>query len=672
MTGDGMNFLAAVFTGRPAAPEPYMDLDRDFATMAAPKAERASSSAAAKPSPLGVFRNSEKREEPPPRYPESPLCEWDPVRGGWDMLEPSGPVVIGPNAGGPRASRFDGRSQKGTVFSGEYPTADDLMGLDRDPSAPSRPFFRKSLSTSSPAASVKRKPLNIQTGHSYAPAVPQDLSPPPPYEPRGDGRPDPMDGIRYDFPSSSHIPNSTETLECLICSVPLPIVRRSSLPGVTVLDDYEDPNGLLCVDCRQNSIRLEKTAANRRYEEAMKPTTSKMCRECFQELDASYFPEVRIASYCSHDPECGVAMLTEDIWRFTDQATYQRYERTIKLKQDQECVVCTETLKGTDFPQTRITGTCTHEPATCLGCIAEHIRVQLDSRTWGQLSCPECPEPMVYVDVRRYATEETFQRYDTLAMRDGIATDPNFRWCPAPGCESGQIHNEGAVAPVLTCIACSARSCFTHQRLWHDGVTCDEFDRGVVAVPDDDDDGDEHVVGSSRGGLLSLLWASAVTDLGKSSIRADRSLAVRLHRAEQDEARRRERAQKLREDQRRMAKQRKQELAGERAVLGLSKRCPGKHPMQLPILLALHQEVDAGPQMLAPGAGEVCLLEECVKDNDDGVLHREGERLACLCPDWLFGLARDRATNASLIDDSAMSGDRVQRCPSAAHTMRLK
>jgi hypothetical protein len=247
----------------------------------------------------------------------------------------------------------------------------------------------------------------------------------------------------------------------------------------------------------------------------------------------------------------------------------------IKLRQDQECVVCTETIKGSGFPQTRITGTCTHEPTTCLGCVAEHIRVQLDSRTWGQLSCPECPEPMAYVDVRRYATEEIFQRYDTLAMRDGIATDPNFRWCPAPGCESGQIHNEGAVAPVLTCVACNARSCFTHQRLWHDGLTCDDFDRGVVANPDDGDS-DEQMAEPPRGGLLSSLWALTIKDPSESSSHRDRELAMRLHRVEQDAARRHELGRKRKEDQQRLFRQRNQELASEKAVLGLSKLCPGK------------------------------------------------------------------------------------------------
>ena len=82
----------------------------------------------------------------------------------------------------------------------------------------------------------------------------------------------------------------------------------------------------------------------------MKPRDARMCCACRQELEASDFPEVQIASYCSHGPhtciycikesivrmldeglpeiiscpQCGVVMLDEDIWRFTDQTTYQR------------------------------------------------------------------------------------------------------------------------------------------------------------------------------------------------------------------------------------------------------------------------------------------------------------------------------------------------------------
>ena len=245
----------------------------------------------------------------------------------------------------------------------------------------------------------------------------------------------------------------------------------------------------------------------------------------------------------------------------------------VKLNRDLECVVCAETLKGRDFPDGRITGTCTHESTTCNGCIAQHIRVQLDTRTWGQLSCPECPSPMTYADVQRFAAADTFQRYDALAMRDGIATDAQFRWCPAPGCGSGQIHNEGADAPIITCVDCGARSCFTHQRLWHEGLTCEEVETG--ASP------------SSRGRRLTPQERAdreMATSLQREEEEANRAAATQMQR-ERDLAAERERQERAREEeenrkarkaQKVLARQRAEELASEREIQGISKACPGK------------------------------------------------------------------------------------------------
>jgi IBR domain, a half RING-finger domain len=239
------------------------------------------------------------------------------------------------------------------------------------------------------------------------------------------------------------------------------------------------------------------------------------------------------------------------------------------MNQDVECVVCAETLKGRDFPDCGVTGTCTHEATTCNSCIAQHIRVQLETRTWRQLTCPECPAPMAYADVQRFATAEIFQRYDALAMRDGITTDAQFRWCPAPNCESGQIHNEGADAPIITCVACGARSCFTHQRLWHEGLTCEEFETGVSP--------------SSRKRRLTAQERAdqeMATRLQQQEEENNRAAAAQLQR-ERDLAAERERQEeeanrKAREAQELLARQRAEERASEREILGISKKCPGR------------------------------------------------------------------------------------------------
>lgn len=52
---------------------------------------------------------------------------------------------------------------------------------------------------------------------------------------------------------------------------------------------------------------------------------------------------------------------------------------------------------------------------------------------------------------------------------------PNWRWCPAEGCGHGHLHKPRK-SPWVSCSRCHTKICFKHQRLWHTGMTCQEFD----------------------------------------------------------------------------------------------------------------------------------------------------------------------------------------------------
>lgn len=65
--------------------------------------------------------------------------------------------------------------------------------------------------------------------------------------------------------------------------------------------------------------------------------------------------------------------------------------------------------------------------------------------------------------------------FDTLFHRQLISEDANFRWCPNPACGSGQLH-EGD-DPLWTCTECRRRACAVHNVDWHEGQTCEVYDR---------------------------------------------------------------------------------------------------------------------------------------------------------------------------------------------------
>ena len=67
-------------------------------------------------------------------------------------------------------------------------------------------------------------------------------------------------------------------------------------------------------------------------------------------------------------------------------------------------------------------------------------------------------------------------RYDAKQMQEMLSTMPNFARCLGPNCSSGQIHDGGDEQPIMTCISCQFKTCYTHQLPWHDGQTCAEYD----------------------------------------------------------------------------------------------------------------------------------------------------------------------------------------------------
>lgn len=67
-------------------------------------------------------------------------------------------------------------------------------------------------------------------------------------------------------------------------------------------------------------------------------------------------------------------------------------------------------------------------------------------------------------------------RYDHLATIHQLESTPSFRRCIGPRCESGQLHQGGSAQPIMTCIVCQFKTCYTHQVAWHTNISCEEYD----------------------------------------------------------------------------------------------------------------------------------------------------------------------------------------------------
>lgn len=57
-----------------------------------------------------------------------------------------------------------------------------------------------------------------------------------------------------------------------------------------------------------------------------------------------------------------------------------------------------------------------------------------------------------------------------------LSADPNFRYCLAEGCQSGQIHDNSTEGNIFRCNACKIRVCTVHCVPFHTGETCAQYD----------------------------------------------------------------------------------------------------------------------------------------------------------------------------------------------------
>ncbi|KAI8678246.1 RING-type domain-containing protein [Fusarium keratoplasticum] len=197
------------------------------------------------------------------------------------------------------------------------------------------------------------------------------------------------------------------------------------------------------------------------------------------------------------------------------------------------------------------------------------IESDLSSKLWTEIRCPECRELLEYADIQRYANNQTFTRYETLALRAAMSEAENFIWCTS-GCGSGQIHDSGSEQPIVTCLHCGHRSCFHHNVAWHQTLSCDEYDQ-LLADPENF---------RSNLEIENEKWSEAQ----RAQLEADRAMAQGLlaedqaerRRQEERERKEREQAQKAAKLARQIAARRKREEEQSRATVSqTTKPCPG-------------------------------------------------------------------------------------------------
>jgi hypothetical protein len=74
---------------------------------------------------------------------------------------------------------------------------------------------------------------------------------------------------------------------------------------------------------------------------------------------------------------------------------------------------------------------------------------------------------------------------EALVKNASPSSEENWRWCR--GCNSGALY--ASDLDMITCAKFDVKACFKHRILWHEGLTCDWYDKstmGRMAIVNED------------------------------------------------------------------------------------------------------------------------------------------------------------------------------------------
>jgi len=152
----------------------------------------------------------------------------------------------------------------------------------------------------------------------------------------------------------------------------------------------------------------------------------------------------------------------------------------------EDCSICCESSIARKDAAELPTKECKHwhsRRSVCITCLEKHVGAEVGKGLKNeQISCPQsgCKAAMKYCNVKQWAKASDFEKYDKQLLDAFNQQDESFRYCAWSGCESGQLHEQMDRAPIMTCIKCNRKTCFTHRCPWHENKTCEQYDQDVA------------------------------------------------------------------------------------------------------------------------------------------------------------------------------------------------
>lgn len=155
-----------------------------------------------------------------------------------------------------------------------------------------------------------------------------------------------------------------------------------------------------------------------------------------------------------------------------------------KRQKTRVCHTCEDTKPANQFPLLRDRGH-DHDRNTCRLCYQEYLRYCLEDEGWDKMLCPECDVLLSPRAISKILNASDYSKYERMALISTLSALPDFTWCTAASCKSGQFHlsepskfavdlSKSCNPDIFTCAACDHKHCVLCKRDWHENETCDE------------------------------------------------------------------------------------------------------------------------------------------------------------------------------------------------------
>ncbi|CAF0836086.1 unnamed protein product [Adineta ricciae] len=156
----------------------------------------------------------------------------------------------------------------------------------------------------------------------------------------------------------------------------------------------------------------------------------------------------------------------------------------IQPKNVQTCTICLEKKSKTQF-EIRHNKQCIHKQRTiCDECLYQHVKISFQNLLITDYYCME-PDCRTVFDLQaiqkilKYARDRPIlDRYNAFLRDRELEKQADFLWC-AHGCGCGQIVIDGNEYNIITCRRCFKKTCFIHRTVWHENLTCKQYDEKI-------------------------------------------------------------------------------------------------------------------------------------------------------------------------------------------------